>query len=73
MFLAGRIPHALRKQTIREFIKAGEDFADIVNDNDLFFPIASEKLDNNDVASVPSMWLLEDILPVINPTVLDSE
>jgi hypothetical protein len=57
------------KQTIREFIKAGEDCADFVSDGLLDFLIMREHQERN-LPDVPSLWLLNDILPITNPTIL---
>jgi hypothetical protein len=59
------------KETIREFIKAGEDFADIVDDKHLILLIITERCENSDLSELASRWLLNDILPAINPAVLD--
>jgi len=67
-----RSPTAQLRQTIREFIKAGEDCADFVSDGILTFLISYERLDR-DLPYVPSMWLLNNILPITNPTILDRE
>jgi hypothetical protein len=64
-------PNPQRKQTIREFIKAGEDFADALGDRTLTHLIASERQGNCDFSDVASMWLLNDILPAVNPAILD--
>jgi len=63
-------PTAKLRQTIREFIKAGEDCADFVSDGILSFLIMCERHDRN-LPDVPSMWLLNNILPITNPTILD--
>jgi hypothetical protein len=61
-------------QTIREFTKAGESFEDIVSDHTLRTLIDYEgmavKLSGT---TAPSMWILNNILPVVNPTVLDDD
>jgi hypothetical protein len=59
------------KETIREFIKAGEDFADVIDDRTLGDLIFIENLENSDLSEAASRWLLNDILPAINPAVLD--
>jgi hypothetical protein len=60
---------ATLKQTIREFIKAGEDCADFVSDGALSNLVMCEHQDRN-LPDVPSMWLLNNILPITNPTIL---
>lgn len=59
------------KETLREFIKAGEDFADVIDDRTLDDLILTETYENSDLSDVASTWLLNDILPAINPAVLD--
>lgn len=59
------------KETIREFIKAGEDFADVIDDEILENLIFTERCENSDLSAVASRWLLNDILPTVNPMVMD--
>lgn len=59
------------KETIREFIKAGEDFADVIDDRTLEDMISIENFENSDLSEAASRRLLNDILPAINPAVLD--
>jgi hypothetical protein len=59
------------KETVREFIKAGEDFADVIDDTTLDDLIITEIFESSDLSDVVSGWLLNDILPAINPAVLD--
>jgi hypothetical protein len=66
------VPAAQHERAIREFIKAGEDFADLVSDGSLENLISFEGA-YRDLANSPSMWLLNNIVPVTNPTILDSE
>lgn len=66
-----RTSNSLLKETIREFIKAGEDFADAIDDETMPSLISAESWQNSDLSEVASRWLLNDILPAINPAVLD--
>jgi hypothetical protein len=63
--------HSRVKETIREFIKAGEDFADVIDDRSLEIIILNERYEDRDLSETASKWLLNDILPAINPAVLD--
>jgi hypothetical protein len=64
-------PNSRLKETIREFLKAGEDFADAIDDWIIFDLIYAESRGNRDISEVASSWLLNDILPAINPMILD--
>jgi hypothetical protein len=66
-----RTSNSRLKETIREFIKAGEDFADVIDDRTLGIIILNEAYENGDLSETASGWLLNDILPAINPAVLD--
>jgi hypothetical protein len=66
-----RTSNSQLKETIREFIKAGEDFADVIDDGVLGDLILSEMYENSDLPEAASRWLLNDILPAVNPAVLD--
>ena len=66
-----RTSNSQHKETIREFIKAGEDFADVIDDRTLEIIILIEEYENGDLSETASGWLLNDILPAINPAVLD--
>ncbi|KAN0093828.1 hypothetical protein V8E51_017012 [Hyaloscypha variabilis] len=67
------VPGLQRKQTIRELIRAGEDFADSVYGKHIRDLISSEFENTNDLSNCASWWLVNDILPTINPAILDRD
>ncbi|PMD38288.1 hypothetical protein L207DRAFT_585193 [Hyaloscypha variabilis F] len=69
--LMRQIPGPQRKQTIRELIRAGEDFADLVYVKHVCDLILFEIDNTNDISNSVSWWLVNDILPTINPAILD--
>ena len=60
-------------QTIQAFVRAGEEFSDIGQDRILDWLIRFEGNGRmiGEGSELPSMWLLHDILPAVNPYILD--
>lgn len=62
-------------QTIQAFVRAGEEFSDIhqdrILDSLIFFEGNGRMIGEG--SELPSMWLLHDILPAVNPYILDED